>query len=880
MELREFFEQEGWRVVHQETRAAKKGAFSSYSDLGLSEASHRALKEYKDGIYTHQHEGISRYLGGDNLAITTATASGKSLVFNVCALEELSRNPSSRILAVYPLKALATEQKERWEHLVKQTGIYAKVGRIDGGVAVSSRMQILKESRILVMTPDIIHAWLFYNASSSQVVDFFKNLSLVIIDEAHTYSGVFGSNSAFLFRRLQHASSRLGGKLKFIASSATMADAQEHLAQLTGQPFSVVGQELDTSPRYPLTTLLVDPPQTKDILTVMSDLINFVARETSHQSITFVDSRKQTEYLASVIDRTKADDDDKNDIDFVKLKELQIYPYRSGYEEDDRQQIQKKLAAGQLKGVVSTSALEMGIDLPYLSLGILLGIPRSATSFFQRVGRVGRRKEGVIVIVNNGSVVSEAIMRNPELIKSLPLAKSALYLHNPRIQYIHAMCLARPGGEDEIIGNKSGGRGSKFTSPVDMPKDFVELCNAERIGEIATELQSMKSQAGDDPYHAFPLRDLDVQYQVTYKKGPTITPLGSLSQAQVMREAYPGAVYFYQTQSYRVTKIKKQQKNIEVRPEKRYFTTPTMLPTVILPNMGVDNVYGSLKYCNFYVVECNMQIAEAVIGFKERRGNNELDVKYPLDPTLGLFYDAPKFARYSFTSGVLFTHPALDRDKVKVSDISKILLEAFLMTLPFERQDISSGVDKYRSTKGFTKEGSKFVCLYDQTYGSLRLTGHLMEDSVLKHVFALALDIAEHDQNYELNSETFGAIREMAESLSTPPEECEEQGVTDVAVENFVRVILPGSIGVNVEKDDEEFNVERVFYSPQIGGLAYRGKHLMEKNKAERENNWHGPTTITVPHDHIRILEGESKVGYYNLETGEILESLPVEGEF
>lgn len=869
----------GWNIVHCEEKPAVAPLVFPLDDLALSEASKAALSAYESGIYRHQREAIANYLAGSNLAVTTPTASGKTLIFNVAALEELA-NKNARVLAVYPLKALASEQTLRWKALVERAGIDVKVGRIDGGIAVSERQRILKESRILVVTPDIVHAWLFSSIDSPSVLEFLRNLTLVIADEAHTYSGVFGSNAAFLFRRLVHATKKLGGELRFIASSATMKDPSEHLAKLMGEEFVIIGPELDTSPRAERRTLLATPPKAKDLLTNVSDLLIFAASRTNHQSITFVDSRKQTEYLASIVERRVGEEGENAESPtFDRLREMQIYPYRSGYEEEDRERIQAKLARGTLKGVVSTSALEMGIDLPYLSLGVLYGIPRSGTSLHQRIGRVGRRKPGLIIVVNNGSVVSETVFRDPERITTLPLAQSALYLHNRRIQYIHAMCLARRGGEDESICERAGLAADKFTSPANLPTDFRELCESERVGEIDSDLQSMKSQAGDDPNHTFPLRDLDMQFKVEHRQGPELWQLGSLSYSQLMREAYPGAVYYYQTRPYRVVRVKKHQRVVEVRPEKRYFTSPTMLPTLILPNLAGDNLFVAHEYGELVVLECALQIGEAVVGFKERRGNNEFEQKYPLDPSHGLYHDSAKFARYAFTSGVVLTHPALNRASVKPSSIAEIIGEAFLMSLPFERQDISAGADKHRATRDGVTEGGKFVCVYDQTYGSLRLTSHLMRTEVLRDVFARARDIAINDAGLGLNPATIAALCEMVTCVESDPKKSSERG-TAASSEKFVQIVMPGSVGVNVHKDNEEFEVEGVFFSPQLGCLAYRGKHLFEKRKAEKETWRHGKATTSVPVTHVIPLNGESQTGFYDLETGEIFQSLPLDGEF
>lgn len=878
--IESYLREMGWGIRFRQDTPAREAELFRFDDLPLTDATRSALQHVRDGIYQHQRVGITQYLAGANLAVTTPTASGKTLIFNVCALEELA-NPRSRVLAVYPLKALASEQTMRWQTLVNQAGIAARVGRIDGGIAVSERQRILKESRILVMTPDIIHAWLFSSIDTPAVLDFLQHLTLMIVDEVHTYSGVFGSNAAFLFRRLLHATRKLGGSFRYIASSATMKDPLDHLVKLTGEQFAVIGPELDTSPRAERRTLFVTPPKSKDLLTTVSDLLIFAAAKTGHQSITFVDSRKQTEYLAAIVERRISEEaDDAEGPDFERLRDMQIYPYRSGYEEEDRERIQGRLASGSLKGVVSTSALEMGIDLPYLSLGVLYGIPRSATSLHQRVGRVGRRKPGLIVIVNNGSVVSESVFREPERLGNLPLAQSALYLHNRRIQYIHAMCLARQGGEDESVCESSNLPSDKFSSPLALPPDFSNLCEAERVGEIEADLQAMKSQAGDEPSYTFPLRDLEMQFKVEYRLGPELKPLGSLSYSQVMREAYPGAVYFYQTRPYRVVRVKKHQRVIEVRPEKRYFTSPNSLPTLILPNLVADNLFAVHQFGPLLVMECALQIVEAIDGFKERRGNNEITQKYPLDPALGLYHDSAKFSRYAFTSGVVFTHPALGRESVKSTPIAQIIGEAFLMSLPFERQDISAGAAKHRLTRDGVREGDKFVCVYDQTYGSLRLTSHLMKTEVLRDVFARARDIAVNDVSFELNSATIAALEEMAVCVEADPQVNDADRSALRLTEELVPIVLPGSIGINVHKDNEEFEIEGIFFSPQLGCLAYRGKHTFEKRRAEKESWRHGKATMSVPVSHVVPLDGESKMGFYNIETGEIVESLPLDGEF
>ncbi len=338
--LEAFLAGNGWELRHKDVRAERKASYVAHEALTLGSAPRRALTPYTDGIYGHQYEAIKTYLDGENLAVTTATASGKTLIFNVCALEELQRNPNARIAAIYPLKALAGEQYDRWQKTVTDSALDVNVGRIDGGVNTRDRLKILAESRVIVFTPDIIHAWLLSSIATPAVLEFLRHLSLIVVDEAHTYSGVFGSNSAFLFRRLLHASRKLGAHPRFIASSATIADPCMHLANLTGETFKIVDSSIDTSARAELTTLLVAPPKEKDLLSAVSDLVVHASVNTNHQSITFVDSRKQTEYLATIVERSFNEEaENGEEIDYSRLRELQVYPYRSGYEEEDRKRI-------------------------------------------------------------------------------------------------------------------------------------------------------------------------------------------------------------------------------------------------------------------------------------------------------------------------------------------------------------------------------------------------------------------------------------------------------------------------------------------------------------------------------------------------------------
>ena len=352
----------GWDFVHSILLPPRKGEYFQIDSLRLSSCTKFYLKNsFPNGIYGHQKQAIKELCAGNNVCLATGTASGKTLCFHVAAIEKLGNHPNSRVIAIYPLKALAKEQEERWNKAFQEAGLPVKVGRIDGQVPMNERINIIRTSRVLLMTPDIVHAWLLRNVSSAAVARFLKNVSLLIVDEVHNYSGVFGSNAAYLYRRLRHVMGILGANPQCISASATISNPELHLYKLLGMQFRIVGAEQDTSPSESLAIHLANPPANKDLLNSLAELMSFVARETERKSIAFVDSRKQTEYIASIASRQDAELADDRDLNLDYIQRLGILPYRAGYEERDRMEIQHRLSTGSLKGIVSTSALELEV---------------------------------------------------------------------------------------------------------------------------------------------------------------------------------------------------------------------------------------------------------------------------------------------------------------------------------------------------------------------------------------------------------------------------------------------------------------------------------------------------------------------------------------
>ncbi|MCL5971806.1 MAG: DEAD/DEAH box helicase [Firmicutes bacterium] len=860
--MKEFYENNGWSLVYSHTLPAQQGTTISSDDLDLSSTVLQYLKKrYVEGLYVHQHTAIhAAVVKQQHTCMTTGTASGKTLPFMVAAMNLIVNNPHSKILALYPMKALGYEQARRWQEILNESRIQATVGRIDGDVATAIRPRILSQNHVIVATPDVIHAWLLTNLDNKNVRNFVRQLQLVIVDEVHTYTGVFGSNSAYLFRRLHHANSLLGGSYRYLAASATMSKPNDHLFKLFGVPFEVIAE--DSSPKHNTKIEMTVPP-TGDFLTHVVEILTHLSKGPD-RFIAFVDSRKQTEQIATIMARIGRGTDDEPG----RLDTLNVLPYRAGYEEQDRILIQERLTKGDLTGIVSTSALELGLDIQGLTAAVLVGVPNSATSFQQRIGRIGRAGPGQVIVIKAGSVLDEVVFRHPASLFSRPLTEGALYLENRRIQYIHALCLGRQGGEHDMVVGMVGDDEIALDGSVDWPTGFSEVVHDERTGAIPVEFQTMKEQAGEQPNRTYALRDVDLQFSVVSHQGTAPQRLGSLSYGQVLREAYPGAVYYYATSPFRIVRVDTVKRQISARPEKHYTTSPTGLPTQIYPNLSEGNVHQGARHHDLLIVECNLQIHNSVVGFTDRRGPTETHYAYPLPVGGNIMFRSPRFYRYYFSSGVVLTHPSFGQlDAPKLESLASLLYEGFLITIPFERQDVGYGSGRHRREANSISVNDRFIALFDQIYGSLRLTSRIMEESILMQSIENSLCILDSDVDevypYELRD-----ILEILRNNSQDPRKRyspQPRGTMLIPPEQEMkRVIAPNSTGLAVHKANQEVIVERIFLHP-LKGLAYTVKYPNDP-----PNNLN-PADVIWSVDEIAPIEGVTEFAYYDMNTGAVL---------
>ncbi len=418
----------------------------------------------KGNLWRHQALALEAFAAQNNVVLSTATASGKSLMFQAAAIKTLQEDDEAKVLVFYPLKALAADQDVSWRHALEMADMPREwVASVTGDVLMPEREAALEKSRIIIATPDVCHAWLMRNLASRAVKRFLAGLDLLIIDEAHVFEAVFGSNAAFLFRRLQaaaricRAKKREDRTFSVVSTSATISNPGEHLHAMTGLDFSVIDEDQDGSPQYArsLLHLACDPEKMQ---TIISDLQrNLVDKSDSGGFITFLDSRQGVERLAAQTE---------NDL---------VMPYRSGFEAEDRTAIEGALRSGLLRGVVTTSALELGIDIPHFSVGFNLQLPMSRKAFRQRLGRIGRSTPGVFAVVAEPNAFRRYGSSLEDYYRG-SVEPSHLYLHNRFVHFAHAKCLA---DELDMLGVK--GR-SVPPGNIDWPVNFSDVYDFARVG--------------------------------------------------------------------------------------------------------------------------------------------------------------------------------------------------------------------------------------------------------------------------------------------------------------------------------------------------------------------------------------------------------------
>lgn len=715
--LKSYLDSGALNVVEQFELPARPAVFAPIPPLLFTSSVGDLLRTLTgaEGLWQHQSEALDALCALKNVVVSTGTASGKSLIFRACAFHRLLRYPDAKVLVFYPLKALVGDQMRGWQAMAAALGLPANtIGRIDGSVPVGERENILATARVIVMTPDVAHAWLMSRLSLPSVKMFLARLAIVVLDEAHTLEGVFGSSFAFLMRRVMCARHFLqkqmgiAQELQLVAATATILRAEAHLEALTGMPFVSITEASDGSPQHARICAHVAAPPGQEMAVARAIHQQLLTHGTNGGFITFVDSRKGVEMLAK--DNTTLDD---------LITSAQVLPYRAGYVTDDRERIEGRLRAGTLRGVVSTGALEMGIDLPHLTVGLNLNVPATRKGYRQRLGRIGRATPGIFAIVappdaftGFGSTFREYHDASVE--------DSLLYTANRFMGFSHARCLV-----DELEALRA-----PVSPPAKgaWPEHFDELFAwAKPGGNRPPAFDAIAQIGGDTPHYNFPLRNVgESNYRIVI--GESDHYLGDANLSQALREAYPGASYYhlgraYEVQNWQINHFAAPQ--IRVRAGQPHRITRPRIRTWI--NTGISSADLMEGHCirsdRGFLAEAIMQVTERVEGFDDSVGSvyKSYSELRQTNPNM-----KPRIRNFR-TSGVVLSiaEPWFAKAGVKGMFVERLMavFAREFSVLPHDIGCASTNI-AIRTADG-NGPTANAIAIFDQTCGSLRLTERL-----------------------------------------------------------------------------------------------------------------------------------------------------------
>lgn len=792
-------------------------------------------RKFPNGLYSHQSKAIIASLAGDGVCLSTSTASGKSLVFMSVAADLLKRDSHACVVAFYPARALIQDQLEKWKEMLEPLGF--SVSFIDSSVAVGQRSDILQQHRVILMTPDVAHAWFMRSIGEQRIASVRKNLGLLVLDEAHVYDGVFGTNMAYFLRRLLAVCK----PPRLICSTATLGKSNDFIFQLTGCNTIQFGADQEGA-SIPKKTILAARISANEGFELSAKLLKTLARQYEGRFIAFADSRKMVELMTDAAyraDRENAAPDDETLEELADETAKQLMPYRAGYESADRLRIQEGLHTGTLRGVVSTSALELGLDIGEVNLVVLLTTPPSMKSFWQRIGRAGRVSEGHCLMLDPLGI-SAAIGGGLRGYLKRPIEPNWLYLDNRYIQYTNALCAAQE--------RRDAGELYDTTHFSTMPQAFAKFVDEEleQTQSLADDLFALRQRAqGVGPHLEFPLRS---GVERSYKVESQQRGLGTLTFPQVLREAYPGAIYRYMGRPFRVFSINHRAGEILVTPGPHTSTKP-ITQVMVFPKLQ-GGVHRLLVGGGGFTVEADLQVSERVVGFKEKRGASEVTHNY----AVGSQYAQQPLQRFIKTTGVCwyFSEPLVMSDSVAAQ-----VLETFCREFAIQPRDLGIGRFHVQQSPLGTVP-LQGIGIFDATHGSMRLTERLGQNFA-KVIRSARYAVDPISAGGVVNPLTlaFKVFCVFAESLAErPPVDGQTGGIDTALATEWIEVVAPGESALLVsETEAREVVVLRYFFTP--AGIKYQLKH------SEPTVHW------VVEIGAIQPLSGTTRTVRYNPTTGD-----------
>jgi DEAD/DEAH box helicase domain-containing protein len=574
-----------------------------------------------EALYNHQAEALHQAMEGDFI-VTTGTASGKSLCFNLPTLHHLLQEPSARALYLYPTKALSQDQARALNAfgLTKQIrpAIY------DGDTPRAERQAIRRRANIVLTNPDMLHVGILPNHRAW--ADFLHRLDVVVVDEAHVYRGVFGSHVGNVLRRLR----RLAPHARFFMASATIANPVELAERLTGLD-DIALVDRDGAPKARRRIAIWNPPLVDEALGVRRSalaeaadlLVDLVKADT--RTICFIKSRKAVELTAKLVaDRLAAEDPGLADV---------VAPYRAGYTAAQRREIEHRLVSGDLRAVITTDALELGIDIGALDAAVVVTFPGTVASLRQMWGRAGRRGRGLAVYVAGEDALDQFFCRHPDEFLDRPVEAAILDHESEQIHLKHLLCAAHEAPLGPRDAETLGPRWQAHARVLEAAGELRETRGGQYVLRRPEDYPAARVSLRSASPDAFAVVDVT--------SGEV---LGTVEAARAFSTVHEGAVYLHLGRSYEVAELDLDGRRALVKPfDDSWYTQPKKETDTWIEQVLDQREFLGCKLCFGRVA-----VSETVIAYQRKRLPDHevidlvaLDLPETTFTTQALWYELP-----------------------------------------------------------------------------------------------------------------------------------------------------------------------------------------------------------------------------------------------
>jgi len=554
------------RIAHVESAPARDADWAPLPG-GLDPRLLEALKaKGYERLYSHQRASYDAIRAGENVVVVTPTASGKTLCYNLPVVQTLLEEPEARALYLFPTKALSQDQQAELNEVALGGSLPVGIYTYDGDTPSSLRVAARDSGRIVITNPDMLHSGVLPN--HAKWIRFFAGLRYVVVDEAHAYRGVFGSHVANVIRRLKRVAAFYGAHPRFVLCSATIGNPEELASALVEEPVRALSE--NGAPRGERRVVFYNPPLLDPVQGIRkstateSEKLALLLLRRGVKTILFARSRLKVELIASYISKALENL-------YTGNGGVRVSPYRSGLLPSERRAIEKGLREGSIQGVVSTNALELGIDIGGLDAAVVAGFPGSFASFWQQAGRAGRRGSvSVAFLVASSSPLDQFILAHPEYFFGRSPESARIDPDNPYIFADHAKCAAfeLPFKEGESLGKA----GPEATAEV--------LSMLEEEGLVRLTGGRWYWSAAGYPSEAISLRSATADNVVIVDRtGGGARVIGEMDRPSAKELIFDDAVYIHLGRQYKVRKLDLANKTCFVEEKEVDYWTDSIVKT-------------------------------------------------------------------------------------------------------------------------------------------------------------------------------------------------------------------------------------------------------------------------------------------------------------